>query len=764
MTLAQRHTLAIRIAIIVISVAMVLYHARVILVGPPEAIVFRATHTLFALLLAYLIYSSTWRHDQKKTTGPVGYLWLAISLLPLLYMLVRAGHFVPRIFGSTPMSTNDAIIATLAFFGLLECAKYLFYRNPVENRSPGPTLLDYAWLISAVAPMIYIFVNYNYFVERIFYIDDLSTLDVIMATACIITVLESTKRVVEMSLPIISIIFIAYGLFFVNLEPMRTLDHLYMTTEGIFGLPIATSATFVLIFVIFGAFMERTGTGQLFMDFAMAATGHTAGGPGKVSVVSSSLFGTISGSAVANVMVDGPISIPLMKRSGFPPHFAAGVEATASTGGQIMPPIMGAAAFVMAEILSVPYAQIVIWAVIPAILYYVACFAAVHFEAKRRGILGVPRSELPKLGNVFRERGHLGIPIFIILAFMYGGYSAPFAALMGTLFCFPVAWFGPRVLLVFPILKALQIFVPLSFFGFTIEPPHLTLITPVIEYFIGFDLPVSPWVETLIVSAIIVFWDYRLRTAGRATLLPIQPWAIIEACVDGAKNSLGVALACAAAGVMIGVITLSGMGIVFTQWVVALSQSTLFLALVMTAIAGLILGTGLPTTPSYIIMTALLIPAVMKLGVIEPAAHMFAFYYAILSSITPPVALAVFAAAGLAKADMWQSSWAAMKIGTAGFIIPFMFAYQPALLMIGTWQEIVVAFCTSSAGIAFIAGSLHGYFLTNTLLWHRIALGLAGFLLIFPGIWFDLGGIGLGALVIGHQYMTKQRERKPATP
>ena len=215
-----------------------------------------------------------------------------------------------------------------------------------------------------------------------------------------------------------------------------------------------------MIFVLFGAFMERTGTGQLFMDFAMGITGHTAGGPGKVSVVSSSLFGTISGSAVANVMVDGPISIPLMKRTGFKPHFAAAVEATASTGGQIMPPIMGAAAFVMAEFQGVSYAQVVIWAAIPAILYYVACFAAVHFEAKRQGLLGVPRSELPALLQVLQARGHLFIPVTSILFVMYSGYSAPLAALTGTLLCFPVAWFGPAIAYVLPVLTVLPVVLP----------------------------------------------------------------------------------------------------------------------------------------------------------------------------------------------------------------------------------------------------------------------------------------------------------------
>ena len=219
--------------------------------------------------------------------------------------------------------------------------------------------------------------------------------DKILSVTLILLVLEGTRRVLGPALPITAIAFLLYAYFFTRIEPIRVIDQLYLSTEGIFGQPLAVSASYVMIFVLFGAFMERTGTGQLFMDFAMGITGHTAGGPGKVSVVSSSLFGTISGSAVANVMVDGPISIPLMKRTGFKAHFAAAVEATASTGGQIMPPIMGAAAFVMAEFQGVSYAQIVIWATIPAILYYVACFAAVHFEAKRQGLLGVPRSELP---------------------------------------------------------------------------------------------------------------------------------------------------------------------------------------------------------------------------------------------------------------------------------------------------------------------------------------------------------------------------------
>jgi TRAP transporter 4TM/12TM fusion protein len=388
-------------------------------------------------------------------------------------------------------------------------------------------------------------------------------------------------------------------------------------------------------------------------------------------------------------MVDGPISIPLMKRSGFPPHYAAGVEAVASTGGQIMPPIMGAAAFVMAEFLGVSYAQVIIWALIPSLLYYLGCFAAVHFEAKRRGLLGVPRAELPRLPEVLSERGHLFLPVLAILGVMYSGYSAPLAALVGTLACFPVA---------------------------------------------------------------------LLRKSTRGYVTPAN---LLESFVDGAKNALGVALACACAGIVIAVVTLSGLGIVFTQFVVGLAKDTLMLALALTMLAGIVLGMGMPTTPAYIIMTALLVPAIIKLGVIAPAAHMFAFYFAILSAITPPVALAVFAAAGLAKSDLWATGWAAVRIGLPGFIIPFMFVYEPALLMIGDWPTILWRSAISSVGVILFAGGVFGYFLAPAAIWQRALLAAAGLLLIAPGIETDIAGLLLGGLVIGSQLLG-YRARAPA--
>ncbi len=676
-----------------VALAMALYHIYVIVPpmdvispslrevfrGPPTDYIFRGIHLLFALVLTFL--------------------WFRLR------------------------SPTDEALAMM----LPEA------RAEAERKTQLPSLLDVLLIAASIVAVGYIFVYYDYIINRIIYVDDMTWPDKILSVTLIILVLEATRRVLGPALPLTAIGFMLYAYFGTNIEPIRLIDQLYLSTEGIFGQPLAVSASYVMIFVLFGAFMERTGTGQLFMDFAMALTGHTAGGPGKVSVVSSSLFGTISGSAVANVMVDGPISIPLMKRAGFKPHFAAAVEAVASTGGQIMPPIMGAAAFVMAEFQGVSYAQVVIWAAIPAVLYYVSCFAAVHFEAKRQGLLSLPRSELPVLGRTLAERGHLFIPVLAILFVMYSGYSAPLAALTGTLLCFPVAWFGPAVLFFIPVLMVLPILVPSI-------PPILPPIG---------GLP--PLVEAALITAVVAFWLWAVR--GKIILLNVELRPIIDALIDGARNTIPVALACASAGIIIGIVILTGLGITFSQWVVGLAQNTLILALVLTMAAGIVLGMGMPTTPAYIIMVSLLVPALIKLGVVTPAAHMFAFYFAILSAITPPVALAVYAAAGLAKSDLWRTGWAAVKVGAAGFVVPFMFVYEPALLMIGDWPTIVWRCIVSILGIGMLAAGLHGYLLKPMPYWQR-AISIAGaLLLVAPELTTDvLGFLLVGSVVALQQF------------
>jgi TRAP transporter 4TM/12TM fusion protein len=686
-----------------VALAMALYHIYVIIPpmdfispelrevfrGPPTDYIFRAVHLLFALVLTFLYYR--WRSPTDEQLA---------MLLP------------------------DA-------------------RAEVERRHASPSLLDLLLVAASVAAVGYIFIYYDYIINRIIYVDDMTLVDQVLSVTLILLVLEGTRRVLGPALPLTAIAFLAYGLFGTNIEPIRFIDQLYLSTEGIFGQPLAVSASYVMIFVLFGAFMERTGTGQLFMDFAMAITGHTAGGPGKVSVVSSSLFGTISGSAVANVMVDGPISIPLMKRTGFKAHFAAAVEAVASTGGQIMPPIMGAAAFVMAEFQGVSYLQVVIWAAIPAILYYIACFGAVHFEAKRQGLHGVPRSELPRVGETLASRGHLFIPVLSILFVMYSGYSAPLAALTGTLLCFPVAWLGPVVVFLLPALMVI---------GYAI--PSVPQIVPPL-----FGIPVLA--EAAIITGLIAFWLWAVR--GRVILLKPELRPVLDALVDGARNTLPVALACACAGIIIGIVILTGLGITFTQWVVGLSQDTLILALILTMMAGIVLGMGMPTTPAYIIMVALLVPALIKLGVVRPAAHMFAFYFAILSAITPPVALAVYAASGLARSDLWKTGWAAVKVGAAGFIVPFMFVYEPALLMIGDWPTIVWRFIVSCIGVGILAAGLHGYLFKPMTYWQRALAISTAFMLVVPDIRADIAGFVLmGLVVLAQQFGPDAEKLAPA--
>ncbi|MBP7066570.1 TRAP transporter fused permease subunit [Ferrovibrio sp.] len=604
-----------------------------------------------------------------RIVGPIGvamalYHMYAIAIAPPEAMIYRAIH--------------------LSFALTLVLLLYPFAK--AEDGSRRFVWIDVLWFAGATLALGHLFVNYDYFINRIIYIDDLKPLDAVAAVMLVVVVLDCTRRVIGWALPITAMVFMGHALFFTRVDPLTLLDQLYMTTEGIFGSTLGVSAAYVMVFVMFGSFMERTGTGRLFMDFALSLTGRSAGGPGKVAVVSSSLFGTISGSAVANVMVDGPITIPLMKRTGFSKAFAAGVESVASTGGQIMPPIMGAAAFVMAEFLAVPYAQVALWALIPSVLYYVACFGAVHFEAKRRGLLGLPPAEVPFLKLVLIERGHLFIPVAIILGGMFAGYSAPLCALAGTLACFPVA---------------------------------------------------------------------LLRASSREGLSFRLIWEALE---DGARNTLAVALACACAGLVIGSITLTGLGISFTNAIVGLAQNSLLLALLLTAVAGIILGMGMPTTPAYIVMVSLMVPAIIKLGVIEQAAHMFAFYFAILSAITPPVALAVYAAASLAKANIWDAGWSAVRIGAAGFIVPFMFVYEPALLFIGDPLTIIHASISAVIGCLALAAGLNGHLIRHAVLWERLALVAAALLLIKPGIYTDLAGLGLIVLV----YMV-QRQRPPET-
>ena len=540
--------------------------------------------------------------------------------------------------------------------------------------------VDLLLLLAAAAAALYPSASLEYIQNRFYYVDDPRLADYVFGGALIVLVMEATRRATGWALPITAMVFLAYGLTLGNQSVGIMLDQLYLTTEGIFGIPLYVSATYVMLFILFGAFVERSGAGQLFMDFALALAGHTSGGPAKVAVITSSLFGTVSGSAVANVMTTGTFTIPLMMRTGYRPAFSGAVEAVASTGGQLMPPIMGAAAFVMAEFLGVSYLTVAAFALLPALLYYVAVFMAVHFEAKRIGLVGVPKADLPRLRQVMSERGHLFLPLIVIIAVLLTGRSAAFSALCGIASVIPTTW---------------------------------------------------------------------LRASTRSTF---TVRAIIEALEAGARNTLVVALACACAGIVIGTITLTGLGLAFTGIVLDLSQDSLILALLLTMLAGIFLGMGLPTTPAYIVQVALLVPALVKLGIQVEAAHLFVLYFAVLSAITPPVAMAVYAANGISRAKLMESSWAAMKLGLTGYIIPFMFVFSPALLLMGDFVTVSMAAITATIGVTCLAGGLHSYFFFGPARWwERLMLIAAALVLIKPGWMSDLIGLGLIALIAASQ-------------
>lgn len=575
----------------------------------------------------------------------------------------------------------DAIVFRAIHLGFALTLGFLIFPR-------GGTAVTWIMAILGAVVAIYPIWSLDYINNRMIYVDDLRTADWIFGGLMLLVLLEGTRRAIGLALPITAVVFLAYAVLIANSDLPMLMEQIYVSTEGIFGIPISVSATYVILFIIFGALVERSGAGRLFMDFALSLTGSSAGGPAKVACITSGLFGTVSGSAVANVMTTGAFTIPLMKRLGYKPAFAGAVEAVASTGGQIMPPIMGAAAFIMAEFLGISYLQVAAYALLPAVLYYLAVFTAVHFEAKRLGLVGLPPEECPKLFVVLGARGHLFLPLVILVWVLLSGYSAPFAALCGIASVIPCA---------------------------------------------------------------------MLRASTRAE---INLDVMFEGLIEGARNSVAVALACGCAGIVIGVITLTGLGIEFTSLVLTVAQDSLIVALILSALAGIILGMGMPTSPAYIMQVALLVPAIVKLGVPVEAAHLFALYFAILSAITPPVALAVYAANGISGAGLWASGLAALKLGLTGYIIPFMFVFAPSLLLIGPWDMIILTAITAVVGVISLSASLAGYFSKPLEPWQRACLFAAALTLIKPGLWTDLTGASLIAVALGTSILREKLANK----
>lgn len=606
---------------------------------------------------------------------------LTTKLIAVIAVAMSAYHLYTGYFGAPEALLHRSI--HLLFVLIL-----IFFLFPLSTKEWGKKFrwMDGILILLTLASIGHLFINYEYMVTRYQYVHPLTNADMLFGILLTLLLIEGSRRVIGPALPITAGVFLAYAYIGPYLPGLLRhtgftteviVDQLYMATEGIFGIPLGVSATYVILFIIFGTFLEKSGTGQLFMDFASAITGWTRGGPGKISCISSALFGTISGSAVANVMVDGWLTIPLMKRTGFNPPFACAVEATASTGGQIMPPVMGAAAFVMAEFTGIPYITICLYAMIPALLYYFALFMSIHFMAGRMGLKGIPREELPRLKNVLASRGHMFIPLGIIVYMMIAGYTPMYACIYSTV-------------------------------------------------------------------AVVILSFIRKETR-------MGFWTIVRALEEAAKNTLGVASACACAGIVIGVINLTGLGLKFTSLVLFIAGESLIPALILTMLAGIVLGMGMPTTPAYIVQAALLIPALIKLGVHIVAAHMFVFYFSTISAITPPVAMAVYAAAGIGGAKLWPTGVWAMRVAATGFIVPFMFVYGPSLLFIGSPFDVVLSGASACLGVIALAASMMGWLIKELKMWERIILLPAAFLLIKPGLYTDAIGLILLLLVFLEQ-------------
>ena len=615
---------------------------------------------------------------MRKLAGYTGLVVGVVGVSMSLY------HVYARLTPAAPDSLALRII-TLAFSLVLAFLVFPRGSGGTPDRIPWT---DLGLAALSLLCLGYLFVNYKYVTNRMPTAEPLSSADMVVAALGVVLVLEATRRTIGASLPIVAICFIAYGLAgpwlpgwlrHKGLSLEITLDQTYFTTEGIFGIALGVAGSYVILFIIFGAFLEKSGAGQFFMNFANAIAGGQRGGPGKVSVVSSSLFGTISGSAVANVMVDGWLTIPMMKRTGFKPEAAAAIEAVASTGGQIMPPVMGAASFVMAEFMGVPYSHVMIAAAIPALFYYGALFASIHFNAVRSGLRGIPREELPRLREVMWRQGHLFVPLLIIFVLLIQGFTATYAAIISAASVLVLSWVRPET-----------------------------------------------------------------RVTLRKAILALR---------DAAEQTVPVAMATASAGIVIGIILQTGLAIRFTGFLAGVAGGTLMVALIITMLAAIVLGMGMPTTPAYIMLAALLIPAVMKLGVPPMAAHMFAFYFACLSAVTPPVALAVYAAASISRCGLWGAGLQAVKFAAAGFIVPFFFVYSPALLFDGPWTGILQAVVTGTLGVIALAAGLEGYFIRPATWLERGLFIVAALMLIDPGITTDIIGLVLLGVALGIQKM-----------
>lgn len=597
----------LELLICLLAISLSVYHMFVAYAGSLEAHAFRSTHLAFVLVLCFLMRPL----GRKNWTDPKN-AWFAVDLL---------------------------------------CA------------------------VLTIAVQVYVLWDLE---EFIFRRGDLTNLDIYVGTIFMGLMLEATRRAVGWAMVIIAGFFLFqtafsdhfFGIFYGPPSSWFTMmDYLFMRENGIYGIPTMVMATYIFLFILFGAILVRSGAGRFFINVAMALTGGKIGGPAKASVVSSCLMASVSGSAVANVVTTGSFTIPLMKRIGYKPYFAGAVEACASSGGQIMPPVMGAAAFVIAEFLNVPYLKVALAGLFPALIYFFSIFVMVHFEARKLNLATVSRDELPNLKEELKRGGHLFISIAVIIVLLVVGYTPMFAAF---------------------------------------------------------------W------AIISIFFLSSIRKETR-----MSPADIFSALEEGARLAVPVSIACAAAGIIIGCVFVSGVGLKFTNALVSIAGGHLWIVLILAMLASLVLGMGLTTTAVYITLAALVIPAIVQMGVAPMAGHLFAFYFGLVSAITPPVALASFAAAGIAGSNPMQTGVHSFRLGIAKYILPFVFVFAPGMVFVGTWNEIVLSIVGGFAGIYALTITTEGWLMSRVNWGVRIMAAICALFFFVPGLKTTVLGLNL---------------------
>ena len=628
--------------------------------------------------------------SAKTAQDKRSYVELITSLVA---WAMAAFHIYTGIFG-----IFQSVLQRSAHVGFAMLLVFLMHDRKGARRKGPLTWYDWLLLGLTIISVGYVVLNADTIASRYSYVTPLSNYEVFAGVIGTLLLLEAARRSMGLALPIIALAFLSYVYIGPHLPGilshqgftlMWTVDQLFYTTEGIWGIPAGVSATFIVMFIIFAAFLERSKGGDFFIDLALGLFGKSRGGPAKASIFASGFMGMLSGSAVANVVTTGTFTIPLMKKLGYSNRFAGAVESVASSGGQFMPPIMGAAAFIVAEFMGEQYIRVAAAAAIPAILYYFGAFCMVHFEALRIDLKGLPADELPNVSKTLVFGVQFAIPVVVLVWLLVEGYSPMKAGLWAIL----------------------------------------------VTIFVSF-VRKETW---------------------------MTPRRILESLDAGARGAVQVGIACATAGVIIGVLTLTGLGMRFTSIILAISQGSLMITLLLTMVTSLILGMGLPTVAAYIIQVTLTVPVLTQnYGVPPMAAHFFIFYFAIISAITPPVALAAYAASGIAGSDPLRTAVTACRLGLAAFIVPYMFVYAPSLLLIGSVSEIITSAITALVGVAALAASMVGWLKFRANLLERTFLLGAALSLIMPGLVTDGAGLACLAIAFLLQYIRRPRIEQPA--